>query len=310
MSIRVRPDRVRARGFSLVELLVVIGIIAVLIGLLLPAIQQVRQAAQTTQSTNNLKQLALAAHAFENVNGYMPPWECNVVVYATSARDTTGTEYSGMSFFDLILPYLEQQNIYNSGFASKTNNQGNPYILWMPSNGPEFQALKVCINPSDPTGNGTGLVPENPGSSLMLGTSGYKVNLSAVGQFTSTSFQDGSAPQSLTQTTFSLESGYTDGTSNTILLGECYSDSSKQGPIVWSMAIETTFADSQLAQNMPASSAAKSGLQSPRPSGILVALVDGSVRLVTPDCFLNINGLNTWKNACNPTDGNVLGTDW
>src|SRR5438445_4613028 len=85
-------------GFTLIELLVVIAIIAVLIGLLLPAVQKVREAAARTRCTNNLKQMALACHAFHDGRGYLPP-SCIWDHWATWAV--------------LILSYVEQKSLYD-----------------------------------------------------------------------------------------------------------------------------------------------------------------------------------------------------
>lgn len=90
-------------GFTLIELLVVIAIIAILIALLLPAVQQAREAARRTQCKNNLKQLGLAVHNYNDVFGQVPP----------AATFIAGSSVGSWSVHGRILPYLDQANLFN-----------------------------------------------------------------------------------------------------------------------------------------------------------------------------------------------------
>src|SRR5262249_36649434 len=136
----IRQHHTPGKAFTLIELLVVIAILAVLVGLLLAAVQKVREAAARAQCQNNLRQIGLALHGYEHQLGACPPGSLN--------RGGDKTPSPGWGWPVFLLPYLEQGPLYRTLGAPQANfgNGANP----VPATALTQTTLSVFRCPADP----------------------------------------------------------------------------------------------------------------------------------------------------------------
>lgn len=297
LSLRLprQHGRIIRRAFTLLELLVVIAIIAILVGLLLPAVQKVREAAHRIRCSNHLKQLGLAMQNYASTfDGWLPP--ANFSYPPTSAQ--------GGAFFAL-LPYLEQSNLYN---RYTQNGQGYTGAGAVP--------LAVFQCPSDPTAP-AGVVP---GSSTVppggQGTSDYTLN--------TTLFAPGQAASQWGISSYRV-STIPDGASNTVAFVEqaAYNaalnyPNSWAPPLLAPKGYSAPYWPDQgvqppypLPQFNPSLDPGNPNYLNPElcqsfhPGLMMVGLMDGSVRPVA-------SGVSeySWNLAVQPADGQVFDASW
>jgi len=289
---KVLPPR---PGFTLIELLVVIAIIGVLIALLLPAVQKVREAANRATCANNLKQLALACHAFEQSYGTLPRGGTEPGLPLPAARNDEsccGPEGSYWTWIARLLPFIEQDNLYRkANIPTNTIGQSQAEIatpiqlLYCPSD--NAIQKKVAPNTAD--------LP----STMVVGLTNYKGNQGSnwdVGQWINVRYGteregmrngDGVLFRNDARALKLPLINITDGTSNTFMIGEAIPEFEQRNAWAYTNGAYATCAIPLNAKNAqgqffpPGQWQNNYSFRSRHIGGGQFAFCDGSVRFVT-----------------------------
>jgi len=308
------------RGFTLIELLVVIAIIAILIGLLLPAVQKVREAAARTECSNKLKQMGLATHNFHDVYKQFPPL---LGVGPAEPRPAAGQPnnppWGNVHYF--ILPFMEQTDFYNSTYDPNVdgNNSSNGYRPWIGY----WKAMKIYICPSDPS------IPANGiGSNIVV--AGWYDNPSLTSYSSNAQvFADTDSNGNITNWNGAsrMPASIPDGTANTIMFAERYGkcgyfqantgygpgsggsvwnwwgyDSSQPAFAIWSVGPGSLF---QVQPNPYETACDVYRASSGHTAGMNVTMADASVRFLSSGV-----SSTTWWALCTPRAQDQPGSDW